>query len=297
MTLELLGQRIWGTQERPRREVFWAGSKGVLLWHGFGQRCTVFKFVMRLLSQLSAEKKDLVLKILQHYRGRAGNDVLVPTCFKFPHIWFGISRLSLSVSSRCLLNWMESLSVIGRKEKICDVSCGRQDVDQTPNASERSREMERCSCRNGGECCECLFQLSTMLLALLRCADKSDTRHKQPESSSREMLRRAWTFSGSCSLPEDDDVWWCLMSNILLACVHRVFPLFCCATYKEALDRLLLLQQENEVSSWYMFSKSWRIISSAATFFPENCVFFVCIDWERLRVLVWVLRMTNTLCV
>eukprot|EP00434_Breviolum_minutum_P032274 symbB.v1.2.028540.t3/scaffold3034.1/size64915/3 len=29
-----------------------------------------------LLSQLSAEKKDLVLKILQHYRGRAGNDVL-----------------------------------------------------------------------------------------------------------------------------------------------------------------------------------------------------------------------------
>ena len=31
----------------------------------------------------------------------------------------------------------------------------------------------------------------------------SDTRHKQPESSSREMLRR--TFSG-CSLPEDDDV-------------------------------------------------------------------------------------------
>lgn len=70
------------------------------------------------------------------------------------------------------------------------------------------------------------------------------------------------------------------MSNILLACVHRVFPLFCCATYKEALDRLLLLQQENEVSSWYMFSKSWRIISSAATFFPENCVFF-CV--HRLR--------------
>eukprot|EP00434_Breviolum_minutum_P025564 symbB.v1.2.022587.t2/scaffold1981.1/size93869/10 len=43
---------------------------------------------------------------------------------------------------------------------------------------------------------------------------------------------------------------------------------------QEALDRLLLLQQENEVSSWYMFSKSLRIISAAATFFPENCVFF-----------------------
>ena len=34
---------------------------------------------------------------------------------------------------------MESLSVIGRKEKICDVSCGRQDVDQTPNASDHER--------------------------------------------------------------------------------------------------------------------------------------------------------------
>ena len=81
----------------------------------------------------------------------------------------------------------------------------------------------------------------------------------------------------------------------------------CCATYKEALDRLLLLQQENEVSSWYMFSKSWnwsrqknlRDIRSSSHFVFGKLWkhVFLCNAWERSRVLVWVLRMTNTFCV
>ncbi len=63
-------------------------------------------------------------------------------------------------------------------------------MGQTLNASERSREMEGCSCRNEGECSECLFQHSTMLLALLRSAEKSDTgasnRRAAPEKCSGE---------------------------------------------------------------------------------------------------------------